>query len=162
MRAKFSLANTILIASPTQTLLFLHRQLTSKQKMNRTLCVTWPASLFSFLTVQFLMLSAELFFSFSGSNSPKLFTEIQWCDFALWMNDVFLKLTVSSMPLLGVRAKSNQCSVHCLSQSLTWTALLLVVLVPSASWWGLYVVLMSTEGASCLPLPHPFDCILWP
>lgn len=36
----------------------------------------------------------------------------------------------------GVRAKSNQCSVHCLPQSLTWTALLLVLvlLVPSASW----------------------------
>ncbi|XP_041851725.1 contactin-5 isoform X3 [Melanotaenia boesemani] len=34
----------------------------------------------------------------------------------------------------GVRAKSNQCSVHQLPQSLTWTALLLVTLVPSASW----------------------------
>uniref|UniRef100_A0A671XXX6 Contactin-5 n=1 Tax=Sparus aurata TaxID=8175 RepID=A0A671XXX6_SPAAU len=34
----------------------------------------------------------------------------------------------------GVRAKSNQCSVHRLPQSLTWTALLLVLLVPSASW----------------------------
>ncbi|XP_069572420.1 contactin-5 isoform X4 [Brachyistius frenatus] len=34
----------------------------------------------------------------------------------------------------GVRAKSNQCSVHSLPQSLTWTALLLVLLVPSASW----------------------------
>uniref|UniRef100_A0A3Q3QIM7 Contactin-5 n=1 Tax=Monopterus albus TaxID=43700 RepID=A0A3Q3QIM7_MONAL len=30
--------------------------------------------------------------------------------------------------------KSNQCSVHCLPRSLTWTALLLVLLVPSASW----------------------------
>ncbi|KAM4590491.1 contactin-5 isoform 1-T2 [Fundulus diaphanus] len=34
----------------------------------------------------------------------------------------------------GVRAKSSQCSVHCPTQSLTWTALILVVLVPSASW----------------------------
>ncbi|XP_034095686.1 contactin-5 isoform X5 [Gymnodraco acuticeps] len=34
----------------------------------------------------------------------------------------------------GVRAKSNQCSVHCMPQSLTWTALLLVLLVPLASW----------------------------
>ncbi|KAG7479489.1 contactin-5 isoform X1 [Solea senegalensis] len=34
----------------------------------------------------------------------------------------------------GVRAKSNQCSVHSPPQSLTWAALLLVLLVPSASW----------------------------
>ncbi|KAM4565799.1 contactin-5 isoform 5-T5 [Odontesthes bonariensis] len=46
-----------------------------------------------------------------------------------------VRLVTSSGTLkAGVRAKSNQCSVHCLPQSLTWTALLLVILVPSASW----------------------------
>lgn len=39
--------------------------------------------------------------------------------------------------LLGVRAKSRQRSVHRLSLSLTWT-LVLVLLVPLASWWGLW------------------------
>lgn len=34
----------------------------------------------------------------------------------------------------GVRAKNHQCSVHFLPLSLTWTALLVVVLVPSALW----------------------------
>lgn len=41
-----------------------------------------------------------------------------------------LRLVTSS----GVRAKSHQCSVHSLPRSLTWTSLLLVVLMPSASW----------------------------
>lgn len=66
--------------------------------------------------------------------------------------------------LLGVRAKSNQSSVHSRPQSFTLTALLLVLLVPSASWWSYSAILMFTEGANssfCLPpsLP-PSDCLL--
>lgn len=37
-RAKFSLANTVLITSPTQTFLLLHSQLTSKQQNEPKLC----------------------------------------------------------------------------------------------------------------------------
>ncbi|MEQ2300508.1 Contactin-5 [Ameca splendens] len=33
----------------------------------------------------------------------------------------------------GVRAKSSQCSLHCPTWSLTWTVVILVLLVPSAS-----------------------------
>lgn len=65
-------------------------------------------------------------------------------------------------PVSGVRAKSNQCSVHCLPQSLTWTALLLVLLVPSASWWGNCAILTFFEGgATRLLLPNSLwlpDC----
>lgn len=57
--------------------------------------------------------------------------------------------------LLGVRAKSKQCSVHCLSLSLTWT-LVLVLLVPLASWWGLCRILIVMEEATSLQLLSSF------
>lgn len=38
MRAKFSLANTVLITSPTQAFLLLHSQLTSKQRDKQKVC----------------------------------------------------------------------------------------------------------------------------
>lgn len=62
--------------------------------------------------------------------------------------------SLSHSSLIGVRAKSNQCSVHCLSKSLTWTTLLLGLLVPLSSWWGHCAILIFMVGATSLQLPY--------
>lgn len=71
----------------------------------------------------------------------------------------------SSSPL-GVRAKSSQCSVHCHSQSRTWTTLLLVLLVPLASCWGRCAVLpFLCHGGCCWSAAPSFPLtafLLWP
>lgn len=120
------------------------------------------SSPFSF-TVLFSSFGLPKDYFFPASNSLRpIHSKNQWSYLALKMNAVpafFLfpsVLTPPPSPLLGVRAKSNQCSVHCLPQSLTWTALLLVLLVPSASWWGHCAILIFMEGATNLPLPYSF------